>query len=117
LRSISPDLEMAARGMGARPSVVFMRVTLPLSLPGAVAGSVLVFVLALGFYLTPEMLGGGTQSYIGQAIVTWVEQLLQTGVGEAMSGLLLAMVLVVLALAARFSGIGKILGIGRGSGQ
>jgi len=106
---------MAARGLGAKQSTAFWRVTLPLSLPGAVGGSVLVFVLALGFYITPEMLGTGTGTYIGQAIVNQVEQLLQTGVGAAESVLLLAMVVIVLALAARFIGLGKILGIGRRS--
>ena len=115
MRTISPDLEMAARGLGAKQSTAFWRVTLPLSLPGAVGGSVLVFVLALGFYITPEMLGTGTGTYIGQAIVNQVEQLLQTGVGAAESVLLLAMVVIVLALAARFIGLGKILGIGRRS--
>jgi putative spermidine/putrescine transport system permease protein len=115
LRAISPDLEQAARGMGARQSAAFWRVTFPLSLPGAVAGSVLVFILALGFYITPAMLGNGIGQYIGQAIVNEVEQLLQTGVGEAMSGLLLALVLILLAVPARFVGLWKILGVARRS--
>jgi putative spermidine/putrescine transport system permease protein len=117
LRTISPDLELAARGMGATPSRAFMRVTLPLSLPGAVAGSVLVFVLALGFYITPQILGASGTSYIGQAIVTQVQTLLKTGVGAAMSMILLAMVLTVLALTSRFVGLQRILGVGQGEGR
>ena len=115
LRAISPDLEQAARGMGARQPAAFWRVTFPLSLPGAVAGCVLVFILALGFYITPAMLGNGIGQYIGQAIVNEVEQLLQTGVGEAMSGLLLALVLILLAVPARFVGLWNILGVARRS--
>ncbi|GAA1000154.1 ABC transporter permease [Acrocarpospora macrocephala] len=117
LRAIDPDLERAARGMGARPWQAFWRVTWPLSLPGAVAGSVLVFVLALGFYITPQMLGGAQNIYIGQAIVLQVEEFLKPGVGAAMAVLLFAVVLVVLGIAARFVGLGRILGIGEGRGK
>ncbi|GAA5040093.1 putative spermidine/putrescine transport system permease protein [Thermocatellispora tengchongensis] len=114
LRSIDPDVERAARGMGARPWRVFARVTLPLSLPGAVAGGVLVFVLALGFYITPQLLGGARQIYVGQAIMQQIEQFLKPGVGAAMAVLLFAAVLAVLAVAARFVGLGRILGVGMG---
>ncbi|WP_182881004.1 ABC transporter permease [Microbispora sp. H10949] len=114
LRSIDPDVERAAQVMGARPWRVFARVTLPLSLPGAVAGGVLVFVLALGFYITPQLLGGARQVYVGQAIMQQIEQFLKPGVGAAMAVLLFVAVLAVLGLAARFVGLGKILGVGMG---
>ncbi|MGW4422448.1 ABC transporter permease [Streptosporangium sp. NPDC004631] len=114
LRAIDPDVERAARGMGARPWQTFWRVTWPLSLPGAVAGSVLVFVLALGFYITPQMLGGAQNIYIGQAIVLQVEEFLKPGVGAAMAVLLFAVVLVVLGITSRFVGLARILGVGEG---
>jgi putative spermidine/putrescine transport system permease protein len=115
LRSISPELEMAAQGMGARKSVAFLRVTLPLSVPGAVAGAILVFVLAVGFYITPEILGGASQTYVGTAIIQEVQDFLRTGVGAAMAVMLFVAVMVILALAGRFVGIKRILGIDRGS--
>jgi ABC-type spermidine/putrescine transport system permease subunit I len=57
MRSIDPEYTRAAANLGASPFAAFRRVFLPLSLPGVVAGSLLVFVLALGFYITPALLG------------------------------------------------------------
>jgi putative spermidine/putrescine transport system permease protein len=103
LRSLPADLVLAARGMGASPSQAFRSVTLPLSIPGVMAGSVLVAVLALGFYITPQLLGGARDPYIGQAIVLQVERLYRPGVGAAMAVILLVTVLVILATAGRLS--------------
>ena len=58
LRQIDPSLLRAASGLGAPPWRTFLQVTLPLSMPGVAAGVLLVFVLALGFYITPAMVGG-----------------------------------------------------------
>ncbi|MEY9210743.1 ABC transporter permease [Thermobifida halotolerans] len=117
LRSLDPDLERAAQGLGAPPWKVFWRVTLPLSLPGVAAGSVLVFVLALGFYVTPQLLGGAQDVYLGQAIVMQIEQFLDTGVGSAMAVMLFVAVLAVLGIVARFVGVGRVLGLGQGGGR
>lgn len=111
LRSISPDLETAARSMGATRSRAFRTVTLPLSLPGVAAGCLLVFVLTLGYYVTPQLLGGAGNQVVGQSIVEQTNTLLNTGVGSAMAVILLVIVLVILAVAARFLGLGRILGI------
>ena len=54
---IDPELTKAAANLGASPTRAFLRVFLPLSIPGVLAGSLLVFVLALGFYITPALLG------------------------------------------------------------
>jgi ABC-type spermidine/putrescine transport system permease subunit I len=111
IRSVNPDLEQAAQVMGARPSVAFFKVTVPLSLPGAAAGGILVFVLALGFYITPSIVAASNQLYVGSAIVQQLNALLDTGVASAESVILLLVVLVVLAVAARFVGIGRVLGL------
>lgn len=111
LRSIPAEVEQAAQSLGARPSKVFLRVTLPLSLPGVVAGGVLVFVLSLGFYITPALLGGPQDALISQSIVLQVQQYLQPGMGSAMAVVLVLLVLVVLFLATRFVGLGRILGV------
>jgi putative spermidine/putrescine transport system permease protein len=58
LQNISPDLELAARGLGASPARAFWRVVFPLSLPGVFAGCLLVFVLAVSSYVIPVLLGG-----------------------------------------------------------
>lgn len=111
IRGINPDLEQAAQAMGAKRWVAFTKVTLPLSLPGAAAGGILVFILALGFYITPELLGGSRESYVGTTIVQQIQAFLNTGVGAAMSVILLLLTLIILMVVTRFVGIGKILGI------
>jgi putative spermidine/putrescine transport system permease protein len=58
LRGIDANLMRAAASLGARPATVFRRIVLPLSLPGISAGCLLVFILALGFYITPALVGG-----------------------------------------------------------
>src|SRR6266571_4469414 len=59
MQQIPRDLMQAGASLGAGPMLTFWRIFLPLSLPGVLAGSTLVFVLSLGFYITPELLGGG----------------------------------------------------------
>lgn len=115
MRGIPRELEQAAQSLGARPSVAFLKVTLPLSLPGAAAGGVLAFVIALGFYITPQILGSAQKSYVGTAVVNEIEVFLRPGVGAAESVVLLVVALLTLGIVGRFIGIRKILGIGGGS--
>lgn len=111
IRGLNPELEVAAQSLGARPLVAFWKVTFPLSLPGIAAGSVLVFVLNLGFYLTPQLLGGTGDVMIAQSIVLEVQRYLEPGMGAALGVALIVLVLLALGIASRFVGIGKILGI------
>ena len=111
LRGIRPEVEQAARSLGADPVRVFLRVTLPLSLPGVAAGGVLVFVLSLGFYITPALLGEPQDALISQSVVLQVQQYLQPGMGAAMAVVLVALVLAVILIATRFVGLGRILGV------
>lgn len=115
LRGVKPELELAAQSLGARPIVAFWQVTVPLSLPGVAAGAVLVFVLSLGFYLTPQLLGGTGDVMIAQSIVLEVQRYLEPGMGAALGVTLIVLVLVVLGLASRFVGIGKVLGLTEGN--
>lgn len=115
MRGIPRELEQAAQSLGARPSSAFLRVTLPLSLPGAAAGGVLAFVIALGFYITPQLLGSARQNYVGTAVVNEIEVFLRPGVGAAESVVLLVVALLTLGIVGRFVGIKKILGIGGGA--
>ena len=115
LRGVKPELELAAQSLGARPVVAFWQITVPLSLPGVAAGAVLVFVLSLGFYLTPQLLGGTGDVMIAQSIVLEVQRYLEPGMGAALGVTLIVLVLVVLGLASRFVGIGKVLGLTEGN--
>ncbi|MGX4689271.1 ABC transporter permease [Streptomyces sp. JNUCC 63] len=88
----------AAQGMGARPAIAFLRVFVPLSLPGVGAGALTVFITSLGFYVTPALLGSPDQALISQQIFTQVNGLLAWGRGGAMGVVLLAVTLVLLGL-------------------
>jgi mannopine transport system permease protein len=98
LKSIPPDLARAARNLGAGPAQTFIRVTLPLSLPGVYAGSLMTFILALGFYVTPALLGGPSTLMMATVIGQQTTELLNWPFAGALSGVLLgATLLLVIA--------------------
>lgn len=110
MRRIDLEYLNAAANLGASPWRAFVRVFLPLSLPGVAAGALLVFVLALGFYITPALLGGPKDTMISQLIVQQVQQRLDWGMGSAMAATLLGLVLVVLLVASRFVRLRDVFG-------
>jgi putative spermidine/putrescine transport system permease protein len=97
MRGISKQIPMAAASLGASPFVAFRRVFLPLSLPGIGAGSLLVFVLALAFFVTPAMLGGLHDTMIANSIATQVG-FLDWGFAGALATVLLVVSLAALCL-------------------
>ncbi|MEP9374254.1 ABC transporter permease [Mesorhizobium sp. KR1-2] len=101
MAGIDERLMMASRGLGAGPVYTFLKVYLPLTLPGVFAGTVLVLVLALGFYVTPIILGGGRVVMIGEYISTQILLISRWGIGSVLAMLLMLTVLVTIALAAR----------------
>ncbi|WGY02894.1 ABC transporter permease [Nocardioides sp. QY071] len=98
LNRIDLRLLDAAESLGAKPRRAFLGVYLPLALPGILAGSLIVFILTLGFYFTPAFLGSTRNSLVSQQIVTQVNQLLAFGRGGAMALVLLSVALVLLAV-------------------
>ena len=98
MRRIDRDYSRAAAILGAHPARTFGRVILPLSMPGVLAGSVLVFVLALGFYITPALLGSGRDLYVAEQVVLAVRHI-EWGYGSAISVALLIVTLGVLLAA------------------
>lgn len=92
---IDPDLARAARGMGASRFQIFRRIYLPLTLHGIVAGVTLVFVVSLGFYITPALLGGGKVTMIAMVIEQQVREFLAWNFAGALSVVLLAITLAV----------------------
>lgn len=91
LRSLPPDLPRAAANLGAGQVRTFVTVVLPLSLPGVFAGSLLVFVMALGFYITPALLGGPRTLMIATLISQQATELLDWPFAGAISTVLLVM--------------------------
>jgi putative spermidine/putrescine transport system permease protein len=110
MRRIDPEYGRAAANLGAPPFSAFLRVFVPLSLPGVFAGSLLVFVLALGFYITPALLGGLKDQMISQFIVDEVQQALDWGSASAMAVLLMAFTFAVLFVASRIVRLRDVFG-------
>ncbi|QZY51614.1 ABC transporter permease [Leucobacter tenebrionis] len=97
LRGIDRRLLTAAESMGARPASAFMRVFVPLSVPGIMSGAVIVFVTALGFYIFPALLGSPSEAMLSQAIFNETSRDLNFGHAGAI-GVVLLLVLVAIAL-------------------
>jgi len=108
LRRIDADYVKAAVGLGASPTYAFWRVFFPLSLPGLLAGGVLVFVLSLGFYITPALLGGGRTIVMALAIERDVNLNLNWGPASAVAVLFVAAVLGIFALVGRFMSLDRV---------
>ncbi|MFM0740937.1 ABC transporter permease subunit [Paraburkholderia xenovorans] len=110
MENIDRRLPSAAATLGARPGTVFWKVYFPLSLPGVAAGALMVFVTAIGFFITPTLLGGRHQTMITQLIIDQVMQALNWGFAGAISVLLLAVVLVVFLVYDRMVGLSTMAG-------
>lgn len=102
MQRIDPELTRAAANLGAPPFAAFRRVFVPLSYPGIAAGCLLVFVLALGFYITPTILGSPRETMISRFIADQIQLRLNWGLGAAMAVILMVLTFVVLAIASRF---------------
>lgn len=95
MRRFDSSLRQAAESLGASRAEAFWHVFLPLSMPGIAAGVTLVFVVTLGFYVTPALLGGPGEYLVAQSIETRVSNILDFGAAAAQSTVLLAVVLAI----------------------
>ncbi|SFJ37117.1 putative spermidine/putrescine transport system permease protein [Bosea sp. OK403] len=110
MQKIPRELMLAGASLGGGPLHSFLRVFLPLSLPGVIAGLTLVFVLTLGFYITPELLGGGRTIMISMVVSRNVELYNQWGAASAIGVVLLVCVLAIFMLVGRIIPLDKMLG-------
>lgn len=110
MQKIPADLMQAGASLGASPSHAFWRIFLPLSLPGVLAGSTLVFVLCLGFYITPELLGGGRAIMVSMLVSRNVELYNQWGAASAVGVVLLLSVGIIFFVVTRFVRLDRVLG-------
>ncbi len=102
MKKIEPDMMHAASNLGASPIRSFWNVYFPLSVSGLVAGSLIVFVLCLGFYVTPAVLGGGRVVMVATQITAILEYRFDWGAASALGVVLLMATIGVLYLAGRF---------------
>ncbi|TPP04590.1 ABC transporter permease [Rhizobium glycinendophyticum] len=98
LKTLSPDFGRAAANLGANTAQTFLRIILPLSLPGVFAGGLLCFVLALGFYITPALLGGPSSMLMATLIGQQTTVLLDWPFAASLSTVLLAVTLIIVLL-------------------
>jgi putative spermidine/putrescine transport system permease protein len=108
MKGIDPLYVRSARSLGANPWQTFSRVYFPLVLPGIAAGCLLVFILSIGSYVTPALIGGRHDQMISYFIAFNVNQTVNWGLAAALSVLLLALVLALYPLYGRFAGIKQV---------
>jgi ABC-type spermidine/putrescine transport system permease subunit I len=106
MQAIDRRLVRAAEGLGATPWQAFRRVFVPLSLPGVRAASLLIFILALGFFVTPALLGGRRQVVVAMLVETNFTEVLNWGFGSALAVTLLVVTLAGVLLYQRLLGRG-----------
>lgn len=111
LEKLEPALLEAAADLGARPWRAFLRVTLPLSLPGIIAGSILVFIPAMGMFVVPDLMGGAKTVLVGNLIRNQFFTARDWPFGSAASMLLMGLTLVVTLVYTRFFGFGEELAV------
>jgi putative spermidine/putrescine transport system permease protein len=111
LKGIAPQYMQAATSLGAPPATAFLRVYLPLAAPGVAAGSLMVFILALGYYITPALVGGGSDQMLSYFVATYTTDTGNWGLAAALGLLMLVTTLVLYAVSHRLSG-GKVMATG-----
>lgn len=105
MKNISPVYVRAARSLGANPVLAFWRVYVPQTVPGIGAGGLLVFILALGYYITPALVGGPNDQMASYFIADNVNRSLNWGLASALGGLLLAGVMGLYVIYNRLVGV------------
>ncbi len=98
MKAISPVYMRAAASLGAAPTTAFLRVYVPQVMPGMAAGCLLVFILALGYYITPALVGGGADQMISYFIALYTTETANWGLASALGALLLLATMILGAL-------------------
>nr|WP_066453465.1 ABC transporter permease [Castellaniella caeni] len=104
MQSVPPSYQRAAISLGSHPFAAFWRVYVPQTYPGVAAGSLLVFIIAIGYYITPALLGGASDQMISYYVAYFTNQTINWGMASALGLLLLAGTLLLYALYRRISG-------------
>jgi putative spermidine/putrescine transport system permease protein len=108
MKTIDPSYLRAAKSLGATNFVAFWRVYFPQSVPGIGAGSILVFILSIGYYITPEIVGGTSGVFISNRIAYHISSSLNWGLAAALGSILLVVVLALYWLYDRIVGIDNV---------
>ena len=110
MQGIDQRVVTASRGLGAGAFYTFLRIYLPLSLPGIFAAGLLVFIISLGFYVTPALLGGGRVLMVAEYVSVQVLVTVQWGTASMLATMLLIGVFALMFTLSRFMRIGELFG-------
>ena len=108
MRTIQPSQMRAAYSLGARPATAFLRVYVPQVMPGVMAGCLLTFILCLGYYITPALIGGASDQLISNFIANYINVDLNWEMAAALSFILLAFTLALFGIFARLLGLDRL---------
>jgi len=108
MKGISPSYERAAASLGAPPFAAFRRVYLPQTMPGVAAGCLMVYIQALGYYITPALVGGAEDQMISYFIAFYASRTVNWGMAAALSIMLLAATLALYAVYNRLIGLDRL---------
>ena len=108
MKTIPPSYMRAARSLGAPPFLGFLKVYMPNTVPGIGAGCILVFILSIGYYITPALVGGQTGTFISNFIALHIGETLNWGLAAALGVILLFLVLFLYFLYDRIVGVANI---------
>lgn len=108
MRSVDERVLLAARGMGASRLRTFWSIFVPITMPGILGAALVVFVFALGFFITPAILGGGRSVMVAELIYLRIFQSPNWGLGAAVSVILMAIVSVLLVALMRYARPGNL---------
>ena len=110
MKGVSPNYMRASASLGAHPVIGFLKVYLPLTLPGIGAGSLMTFIIAIGYYVTPALVGGSRENMISFFIAFHTNHTINWGMAAALGLLLLTCVLLLYATIGRVIGVSRIIG-------
>jgi len=108
MKNISPSYMRAASSLGANPIVAFWKVYVPQSLPGISAGCLLVFILAMGYYITPALVGGPRDQMLSYFIAFFTNNTINWGMAAGLAVLLLSATIILYTVFNRFVGIDRL---------
>ena len=108
MKTISPSHVRAARSLGAGPFYAFWRVYFPQTVPGIAAGCLLTFILCLGYYITPALVGGPTDQMVGYFVAFYTNTELNWGMASALGAILLAATLILYYVYNKLIGVDRI---------
>ena len=108
MKTIPPSYARAARSLGATSWTTFRRIYVPQTVPGIGAGAILVFILSIGYYITPELVGGTSGIFISNRIAYHISSSLNWGLAAALGTMLLAAVMLLFVVYDKIVGIDNV---------